>query len=138
MSFSHDSPAACSNALARRTALSASESLGLSVRLRILRKRDLSSIGIATEASIRVLVGHLSRLVELLLSEVKAKNWRRDTRLAIINRRILSIWNWLLGAAGCAMVAAVNWASVAAIEVMPARAIDMQGVAIAGRVRDVG
>ena len=36
------------------------------------------------------------------------------------------------------MVAAVNRAGVAAIEVMPARAIDMQGVAIAGRVRDVG
>src|SRR5262249_60040482 len=81
---------------------------------------------------------HLSRLVKWLLSEVKAKNWRRDTRLAIINRRLLSIWNWLLGAAGRAMVAAVNRAGVAAIEVMPARAIDMQGVAIAGRVRDVG
>jgi hypothetical protein len=58
MSFSHDNPARSTNALARRTAFSASKSLGLFVRLRILMKRGLSNIDIATEAFFLVSLVH--------------------------------------------------------------------------------
>lgn len=45
----------------------------------------------------------LLQRADRLLSELKAENWRRDIRMDVINRRVVSLGNWLIVFAYCAL-----------------------------------